>query len=212
MRRGHGDASTRNLKPDKTERERFCLADAEVLELADCAIRIEDHYSRARRAPDADGHRMGQGRRGRQALHRPGPPRDGRLAAGSRDVFETYALKGDGSGAGHRPGGRREDRLRHGAGGRGCRAGWPPSSPGDVLVAETTTPDWEPVMKTATAIVTRRGGRTCHAAIVARELGMPSGGRRGTALDSLKTGAVVTVSCAEGEIGKVYDGRSCRSR
>jgi len=78
--------------------------------------------------------------------------------------------------------------------------------PGDVLVADTTTPDWEPVMKTAAAIVTNRGGRTCHAAIVARELSIPAvvGAERAT--DLLSSGSQVTVSCAEGDVGKVYEG------
>ena len=78
--------------------------------------------------------------------------------------------------------------------------------PGEVLVAEATSPDWEPVMKTAAAIVTSRGGRTCHAAIVARELGVPAVVGAEGATERLKTGAVVTVSCAEGETGKVYGG------
>ena len=78
--------------------------------------------------------------------------------------------------------------------------------PGEVLVADTTTPDWEPVMKTAAAIVTNRGGRTCHAAIVSRELGIPAivGSENATAV--LKTGQETTISCAEGETGNVYDG------
>ena len=82
--------------------------------------------------------------------------------------------------------------------------------PGEVLVADTTTPDWEPVMKTAAAIVTNRGGRTCHAAIVARELGIPAvvGAERATS--ALSDGQTVTVSCAEGDTGKVYSG-ACRS-
>jgi pyruvate,water dikinase len=78
--------------------------------------------------------------------------------------------------------------------------------PGEVLVAESTTPDWEPVMKIAGAIVTERGGRTCHAAIVARELGVPAVVGAADARQKLKTGASVTVSCAEGEVGRVYDG------
>ncbi len=77
---------------------------------------------------------------------------------------------------------------------------------GEVLVAESTTPDWEPVMKIAAAIVTERGGRTCHAAIVARELGVPAVVGAQGAKAALKAGATVTVSCAEGEIGRVYDG------
>ena len=82
----------------------------------------------------------------------------------------------------------------------------PSFRPGEVLVSDTTTPDWEPVMKTAAAIVTNRGGRTCHAAIVARELGIPAvvGAEGATAM--LKTGAEVTISCAEGDVGRVYAG------
>ncbi|WP_247883962.1 PEP-utilizing enzyme [Azospirillum sp. B21] len=78
--------------------------------------------------------------------------------------------------------------------------------PGDVLVADTKTPDWEPVMKTAAAIVTNRGGRTCHAAIVARELGIPAVAGAERATEALRDGQTVTVSCAEDETGKVYDG------
>jgi pyruvate,water dikinase len=79
--------------------------------------------------------------------------------------------------------------------------------PGEVLVTQSTSPDWEPVMKIAAAIVTERGGRTCHAAIVARELGVPAVVGAEGAKGGLKTGQVVTVSCAEGDIGRVYDGR-----
>ena len=78
--------------------------------------------------------------------------------------------------------------------------------PGELLVAESTTPDWEPVMKIAAAIVTERGGRTCHAAIIARELGIPAVVGADCAKKVLKEGAVVTVSCAEGEVGRVYKG------
>jgi pyruvate,water dikinase len=78
--------------------------------------------------------------------------------------------------------------------------------PGDVLVADMTDPNWEPVMKRASAIVTNRGGRTCHAAIIARELGVPAVVGCGDATDLLKDGTLVTVSCAEGDAGKIYDG------
>jgi pyruvate,water dikinase len=78
--------------------------------------------------------------------------------------------------------------------------------PGEVLVADTTTPDWEPVMKTAAAIVTNRGGRTCHAAIIARELGIPAIVGAGNATSSVPSGETVTISCAEGDAGKVYRG------
>jgi len=78
--------------------------------------------------------------------------------------------------------------------------------PGDVLVADMTDPNWEPVMKRASAIVTNRGGRTCHAAIIARELGVPAVVGCGDATDLLKDGTLVTVSCAEGDEGRIYDG------
>ena len=79
--------------------------------------------------------------------------------------------------------------------------------PGDVLVADMTDPDWEPVMKRAAAIVTNRGGRTCHAAIIARELGIPAVVGCGAATEQIADGAPVTASCAEGEEGFVYEGR-----
>ena len=78
--------------------------------------------------------------------------------------------------------------------------------PGDVLVADMTDPNWEPVMKRASAIVTNRGGRTCHAAIIARELGVPAVVGCGDATETLKDGTFVTVSCAEGDEGRIYDG------
>ncbi|WP_024890351.1 phosphoenolpyruvate synthase [Luteimonas huabeiensis] len=79
--------------------------------------------------------------------------------------------------------------------------------PGDVLVADMTDPDWEPVMKRSAAIVTNRGGRTCHAAIIARELGVPAVVGTGNALEAIEDGAEVTVSCAEGDTGFIYEGR-----
>ena len=78
--------------------------------------------------------------------------------------------------------------------------------PGDVLVTDMTDPNWEPVMKRAAAIVTNRGGRTCHAAIIARELGIPAVVGCGNATDTLADGAMVTVSCAEGDTGYIYEG------
>merc|ERR1719230_200665 len=77
---------------------------------------------------------------------------------------------------------------------------------GQILVADMTDPDWEPIMKKAGAIVTNRGGRTCHAAIIARELGIPAVVGTGDATDQVKSGDEVTVSCAEGDTGYIYDG------
>jgi pyruvate,water dikinase len=78
--------------------------------------------------------------------------------------------------------------------------------PGDVLVTDMTDPNWEPVMKRASAIVTNRGGRTCHAAIIARELGIPAVVGCGDATERLQDGALVTVACSEGDTGYIYDG------
>lgn len=77
---------------------------------------------------------------------------------------------------------------------------------GDVLVSDMTDPDWEPVMKRASAIITNRGGRTCHAAIIARELGVPAIVGCGNATELLTDGQAVTISCAEGDTGFIYDG------
>jgi pyruvate, water dikinase len=202
--RGRGAASTRNLKTPKLERERFCLADPEVLELADCAIRIEDHYSQLAGQPtpmDIEWAKDGADGKLYILQARPETVASQRRAK----AFETYALKGGGPvlTSGRAVGEKiAAGAVRLIADARELSA----FRPGEVLVADTTTPDWEPVMKTAKAIVTRRGGRTCHAAIVARELGVPAVVGAESALDALRSGTVVTVSCAEGETGKVYQG------
>jgi pyruvate,water dikinase len=169
-----------------------------VLELAGAAIKIEDHYGRpmdiewAKDGPDGELYIV-------QA--RPETAMSQRKAA----QIEEFVLDGQGEvkargravGARIAAGAvRRVADARHLAEFR----------PGEVLVADTTTPDWEPVMKTAAAIVTNRGGRTCHAAIVARELGIPAVVGAEHATTALADGERVTVSCAEGAMGKVYAG------
>ena len=202
--RGHGDASTRNVPTHRAERERFCLADAEVLELADCAIRIEDHYSKLAGQPtpmDIEWAKDGEDGRLYIVQARPETVASQRKA----EAFETYALKAKGPVlvTGRAVGEKiASGAVRVIADARGLSL----FRPGEVLVAQSTSPDWEPVMKTAAAIVTSRGGRTCHAAIVARELGVPAVVGAEGATERLKTGAVVTVSCAEGETGSVYGG------
>ena len=186
------------------DRARFCLNDADVLELADAAIQIEDHYSR----------RAGSWRPMDIEWAKDGP--DGALyivqarpetSASQRavNVIEAFVLEGSGP---VRVQGRSVgERIAAGSVRRIANASqlhW--FRPGEVLVADTTTPDWEPVMKTAAAIVTNRGGRTCHAAIVARELGIPAVVGAEGASERLKDGEPVTVSCAEGDIGRVYEG------
>ncbi|MGC2201090.1 MAG: phosphoenolpyruvate synthase [Stellaceae bacterium] len=201
--RGHG--GTRNVPTRRAERERFCLGEAEVLELADCAIRIEDHYSQLSGHPtpmDIEWAKDGEDGKLYIVQARPETVVSQRVA----DVFETYALKAGGPVlvTGRAVGEKiASGTVRLVADAHGLAA----FHPGEVLVAEMTSPDWEPVMKNAGAIVTSRGGRTCHAAIVARELGVPAVVGAEGALEKLRTGAVVTVSCAEGEAGKVYDGQ-----
>src|SRR6516164_2871741 len=202
--RGHGEASTRNLPTRKTDRERFCLSDAEVLELAGYAIRIQDLVSKLAGRPTPMGVEWAQdGEDGKLYIVQARPE----TVASCRTLgaFETYTLKAGGPVlvTGRAVG----EKIASGK----VRVVADPHDlasflPGEVLVAEATGPDWEPVMKTAAAIVTRRGGRTCHAAIVARELGVPAVVGAEDAVEKLATGTSVTVSCAEGEVGKVYRG------
>jgi pyruvate,water dikinase len=182
------------------------LSDPEALALARFAVAIEAHYSRRAGhavpmdiewAKDADDGRLYILQARPETVH----------TAARRAVLEIFSLQ---------PGGPRE-RLVSGAA-IGQRIGVGPTrrlrdprdleafEAGDVLVASMTDPDWEPIMKRAAAIVTDRGGRTCHAAIVSRELGVPCVVGTGNGTEVLADGQVVTVSCAEGETGSVYRG------
>ncbi len=205
MTMGLVEGVTRNLPTPPEQRARYCLTDPEVLELAGAALRIEDHYSAAAGHPlpmdiewakDADD--------GQLYIVQARPETvASRRAAGMQ---ETYALTQDatplvtGRAVGEKIAAGAV-RLVRGA------ADLAAFRPGEVLVAEQTSPDWEPVMKTAGAIVTDHGGRTCHAAIVARELGVPAVVGAGNATAALEGGTEVTVSCAAGEQGAVYAGR-----
>ncbi len=187
-----------NRPTPKADRARFCLSDADVLELAGAAIKIEDHYGRpmdiewAKDGPDGELYIV-QARPETAASQRKATQIEEFVLDGKGDV----KARGRAVGARIAVGAvRRVADARHLAEFR----------PGEVLVADTTTPDWEPVMKTAAAIVTNRGGRTCHAAIVARELGIPAVVGAEHATTALADGERVTVSCAEGALGKVYAG------
>lgn len=203
-REGNGEA-TRNVETNADERRRYCLTDAEVLTLAGDAIAIENHYSAVAGHPvpmDIEWAKDGEDGLIYIIQARPETVASRRPAAS----FETYTL--DGNGPLLVTGRAVGEKIATGA----VRfiSGTPDLGtfvPGEVLVAETTSPDWEPVMKQAAAIVTNRGGRTCHAAIVARELGIPAVVGTGNATAALKAGQPVTVSCADGETGHVYEGK-----
>ena len=177
---------------------RYALTDAEVLELARQAVAIEKHYGRPM---DIEWAKDGETDELFIVQARPET-----VKARASGVSERYVLETTG-----------EVRITGRAIGQKIGVGvvrliTSPAEmnrvqPGDVLVTDMTDPDWEPVMKRAAAIVTNRGGRTCHAAIVARELGIPAVVGSGEATTVLKDGETVTVSCAEGDTGTVYAGQ-----
>jgi pyruvate,water dikinase len=201
---GRTREATRNVPTPEADRARFSITDAEVLTLAGYAITVEDHYSaRAGTERPMDMEWAKDGLDGRLYLVQARPE-----TVASRQeaaVIEEYSLKARGSvlacgrAVGMKIAAGRARRVRGPSELKDFR-------PGEVLVADTTTPDWEPVMKTAAGIVTNRGGRTCHAAIVARELGIPAVVGASRATEAIPPGREVTVSCAEGEVGTVYDG------
>ncbi|MDR3649305.1 MAG: phosphoenolpyruvate synthase [Acidimicrobiales bacterium] len=195
---GESKHTTRNVPTPKADRHQFCLNDVDVLELAGHACTIENHYGRP-----MDMEWAKDGIDGLLYLVQARPETS--ISQRSATVIERYVIGGagevlvEGRAVGERIAAgsvRRIDNVSQ------LRE----FTPGEVLVADTTTPDWEPVMKMASAIVTNRGGRTCHAAIVARELGIPAVVGTGDATTRLQSGDVVTVSCAEGDTGHVYRG------
>ena len=179
-------------------RNRYSLEDPDIIELAKYALIIEEHYGRPM---DIEWGKDGVDQKIYILQARPETVKS--QAVGQVEL--KYQLKGSSTVLTH----GRAIGQKIGAG--PVRIIRDPSEmdrvqPGDVLVADMTDPNWEPVMKRASAIVTNRGGRTCHAAIIARELGVPAVVGCGDATDVLMDGAMVTVSCAEGDEGKIYDG------
>jgi pyruvate,water dikinase len=195
---GETKHTTRNIPTPRSDRDRYCISDKDVLELADYAIKIERHYNRPM---DIEWAKDGIDGKLYIVQARPETVASQRKAT----TLESYVLQGsaevlvEGRSVGEKIASGRAhviDNLTQ----------LHEFKPGEVLVSDTTTPDWEPVMKTAAAIVTNRGGRTCHAAIIARELGIPAVVGAGDATTRLRTGEVVTVSCAEGDTARVYRG------
>jgi len=194
----------RNVPTSDAERTQFCIDDDDALELADATIKIEDHYSkRASENRPMDIEWAKDGLDGKLYIVQARPETVASQRSGNKLV--EYVIQGSGEvlSAGRAVGTKIADGAAHVISNvRQLRE----FKPGEVLVADTTTPDWEPVMKTAAAIVTNRGGRTCHAAIVARELGIPAVVGAGSATEVLDGAGAVTVSCAEGDVGRVYAG------
>ena len=180
------------------QRNRYSLSDAEVSELAHYALIIEQHYGRA-----MDIEWGKDGGDGKLYILQARPETVKSQSEGKAE--QRYQLKGtgtvlaEGRAIGQRIG-TGPVRIVH------SLADMDTVQPGDILVTDMTDPNWEPVMKRASAIVTNRGGRTCHAAIIARELGVPAVVGCGDATETLKDGALVTVACSEGDTGYIYDG------
>ncbi len=191
--------AVRTVDVPVSERNRFSLTDEEVIELAKFAVIIEKHYQRPM---DIEWGRDGFDGKIYILQARPETVKS---QQGQHDVQLRYRLKatGDvivtGRAIGQKIGSGPVRVV-------GDLSEMEKVQPGDVLVTDMTDPNWEPVMKRASAIVTNRGGRTCHAAIIARELGIPAVVGCGNATDLLKEGQQVTVSCSEGDEGRIYDG------
>jgi pyruvate,water dikinase len=194
--------TTHNIPTPKTDQQGFCISDDEVLVLADYAVKVEKHYSKKAGHPlpmdmewakdGVDGQLyMVQARPETVVSQRQGKTLQEYILKGSGEILATGRAVGEKIAAGK---GHIISDATH----------LNEFKKGEVLVADTTTPDWEPVMKTAAAIVTNRGGRTCHAAIVSRELGIPAVVGAENATKVIPNGKEVTVSCAEGDVGKIY--------
>jgi pyruvate,water dikinase len=190
--------SVKTVEVSEADRNRFCLSDEDTIELARFALKIEEHYQRPM---DIEWAKDGSDGRLYILQARPETVKSRKSAEGQ----ERFLLKqksevlATGRAIGHKIGAG-TIRVVKDASEMGR------IKPGDIIVTDMTDPNWEPVMKRAAAIVTNRGGRTCHAAIIARELGIPAVVGCGDATATLKDGETCTVSCAEGDTGNIYRG------
>ncbi|MDM7913436.1 MAG: phosphoenolpyruvate synthase, partial [Methanotrichaceae archaeon] len=201
---GEEKALTKNVDVPLEDRKRFCISDDEVLTLADYALKIEDYYSQKAghfRPMDVEWAKDGTSGDLFVVQARPETVQSQR----ARDILETYHLEKRGRVivTGRSVG----EKIANGKARIIPDVSQLPSfQTGEILVSNTTTPDWEPVMKKAAAIVTSLGGRTSHAAIVSREFGIPAVVGAQGAVEMIRTGQEITVSCAEGDTGFVYEG------
>ena len=201
IRMVYSDAADERVRNEDTPvelRNRFSIDDADVEELARQALKIEEHYGRPM---DIEWAKDGNSGRIYIVQARPETVKS-RARTNQIERFHLSAhgpVLCEGRSIGQKIGSGKARIVR-------SLAEMEKVQPGDVLVADMTDPDWEPIMKRASAIVTNRGGRTCHAAIIARELGVPAVVGCGNALTSIPDGSEVTVSCAEGDTGTIYSG------
>ena len=199
-----GSRHTKNVVVPEAERKKFVLSDDEIIQLAEWACIIEDHYSKRNgRFTPMDMEWAKDGKTGQLFIVQARP--ETVQSQKNKTILETYKLKkrgriiAVGHSVGSKIGSGKANVIKDIKNIHTFRSG-------QVLVTEMTDPDWEPIMKIASAIVTNRGGRTCHAAIISRELGIPCIVGTGDATEHIVSGQGVTVSCAEGDIGFVYDG------
>src|SRR5664280_1527207 len=203
-REGGTREATHNIPTPQGDREHFCISDEEALILADYAVKVEKHYTlKAGHPLPMDMEWAKDGKDGQLYMVQARP--ETVISQRQVSMLEEYVLQGTGKvlATGRSVG----EKIASGTAHKILdTVHLSEFKPGEVLVADTTSPDWEPIMKTAAAIVTNRGGRTCHAAIVSRELGIPAVVGAENATTNIPSGEKVTVSCAEGDVGKVYQG------
>lgn len=195
----------KNVDVPRAEREQFCLSDDEVLTLAEWAVIIEDHYSgRRNQYTPMDMEWAKDGETGELFIVQARP--ETVHSQKDHNVLRTYELHGEGkqlvqgASVGEKIGAGNVHVIKNVKNIRDFKKG-------EVLVTDMTDPDWEPIMKIASAIVTNRGGRTCHAAIISRELGIPCLVGTDDATERLSDGQEVTVDCSQGKTGYVYEGK-----
>ena len=201
---GSEKALTKNVEVPEADRRKFCITDEDVLMLAGYAIIIEDHYSeKAGKERPMDIEWAKDGTSGDLFIVQARP--ETVQSQRAKDILEIYHLEKRGSvivmgrGVGEKIASGKAHIISD-------VSDLSSFKKGEILISNTTTPDWEPVMKIASAIVTNAGGRTSHAAIVSREFGIPAVVGTGNATEKIKDGQEVTVSCAEGDMGVVYGG------
>lgn len=200
-----GRVTTRNIPTDDKERDKYCISDSEALTLAGQAITIEEHYSaKAGQHRPMDIEWAKDGVDGKLYIVQARP--ETVASRKNRSVIQEYhvkkhgALMVEGRAVGAKIAFGKARVIEH-------TSELSSFVPGEILVADTTSPDWGTVMKAAAGIVTNRGGRTCHAAIVARELGIPAIVGTDRATHVIRTGDMISVCCAEGDVGRVYGGK-----